>query len=242
MIDPNRPPFDERTFEKIKDAIYEVNQRHWPLLIEMQVPNYHPLNVPVPPQRPIHFRETIVAYALDLFEKEADFYDTFRTDSNYPPWLSRLADRVLNQVLEALDRIEQGNAKATLWYHGVVQPEIVEAVRTRLWHAANQYMQRDSSPIPVETSATEERAEKVTKSSRSNRERIDDFIGKMANAGLRVKRKDIWRVAGYGNATEFERFQRGDVRNKSAVANFQRVFNLSPEDFQKLMKRKQEPA
>jgi hypothetical protein len=148
MIDPERPPLDDRTFERIKDAIYEVNQRHWPVFVEMQVPNYHPRNIPVPPQRPVHFRDSVVAYALELFEKEADFYAPFRTDSRYPPWLSRLADRVIKRVLDALDNIEQGNPKATLWFHGVTQPEIVEAVRERLWHATNQYMQGDTGPHP----------------------------------------------------------------------------------------------
>jgi hypothetical protein len=142
MNDPERPPLDGHTFEKIKDAIHKVNQQHWPTLIEMQIPNYHQLNTPVPPQRPLYFRDTIVAYALDLFEREADFYTPFRTDFRYPPWLSRLKDRVIKQVLDALDKIEQGNPTASLWFHGVPQPEIVEAVRLRLWHATNQYIQR----------------------------------------------------------------------------------------------------
>jgi hypothetical protein len=59
MNDPDRPPLDLLTFEKIKVAIHEIDQRHWPVLIEMQVPNYHPLNIPVPPQRPLHFREPV---------------------------------------------------------------------------------------------------------------------------------------------------------------------------------------
>jgi hypothetical protein len=39
-------------------------------------------------------------------------------------------------------------------------------------------------------------------------------------------------VAGYKNATEFERFQRGAPRKtKSAVETFNRVLNMKPEDF-----------
>lgn len=147
MNDPERPPLDDRAFEEIKAAIHNVDERHWPVLIEMQVPNYCPPNKPVPPQRPIYFRDTVVAYALDLFEREADFYASSHADPRYPPWLSRLADRTLKKVLEALDKIEQGNAKATLWYHGVTQPQIFEEVRNRLWHATNQYMQAASPQV-----------------------------------------------------------------------------------------------
>jgi hypothetical protein len=157
MNDPELPPLDDRTLEEIKDAIHKVNQRHWPALVEMQVPNHHPLNIPVPPQRPLYFRDTVVAYALDLFQSEADFYALFRTDFRYPPWLSRLADRTQNKVLDAFDLIEQGNPNATLWYHGVTQPEIVEAVRSHLWHATNQYIQRIQGDVelrPAEIKAT----------------------------------------------------------------------------------------
>lgn len=227
---------DDRTFEKIKDAIYEVNQRHWPVFVEMQVPNYHPLNIPDPPQRPVHFRDSVVAYALELFEKEADFYAPFRTDSRYPPWLSRLADRVIKRVLDALDRIEQGNTKATLWHHGVTQPEIVEAARLRLWEATNQYMQREAGPR-AEAPKILEPAAHTTQSSLGNRERIDKFIQKMLASGLSIKRKDIWRVAGYTDRTEFERFQRGSSHNKAAASAFNRVLCMAPEDFSKLMKR-----
>ncbi len=72
----------------------------------------------------------------------------------------------------------------------------------------------------------------------SNRQRIDGFILKMANAGLKVKRKDIWQVANYTDRTDCERFQRGTSRNKAAATTFNRVLSMAPEDFSKLMKRK----
>jgi len=56
---------------------------------------------------------------------------------------------------------------------------------------------------------------------------IDVFISKLAEAGRKILRKDIWTVAGYKNATEFERFQRGDARTtRSAAAALSDVLQL----------------
>lgn len=72
----------------------------------------------------------------------------------------------------------------------------------------------------------------------TNRERIDRFVLRMAQAGTKLKRKDIWLVAGYTDRTEFERFQRGDNRNRSAAYTFNRVLGLEPQDFLEVLKRK----
>jgi hypothetical protein len=57
----------------------------------------------------------------------------------------------------------------------------------------------------------------------------------MAASGLKIKRKDIWQVAGYEDRTEFERFQRGEERNRAASMNFNRILNLESADFRKLL-------
>jgi hypothetical protein len=68
---------------------------------------------------------------------------------------------------------------------------------------------------------------------------IDSFIEKVAMAGRKITRRDIWMAAGYKDGTEFERFQRGSSRStKSAAANFQRVLKLQPEDFLRLLGKK----
>jgi hypothetical protein len=68
---------------------------------------------------------------------------------------------------------------------------------------------------------------------------IDAFIWKLAGAGRKITRKNIWTVAGYRNATEFERFQRGDIRTtKSAAAAFKRVLGMMPEAFIGLLDKK----
>jgi hypothetical protein len=91
----------------------------------------------------------------------------------------------------------------------------------------------ESPPIP-DTKPTDQ-AETIEL---TNRERIDRFILKMAQAGTKVKRKDIWLVAGYKDPTEFERFQRGDNRNQSAASTFNRVLGMAPQDFLRLLQQK----
>jgi hypothetical protein len=68
----------------------------------------------------------------------------------------------------------------------------------------------------------------------STRRRIESFIRKLRTAGHTIKKKDIWAVAGYTDATEFERFQREDKRVTSGVTSkFNRILNMSPEVFMK---------
>ena len=146
MIDPERPPLDPLIFEEIKAECHALDLHHWPLLIAFQIPNFHPLNVPVPPSLPLNFREAVLAYAVSLFESEANHYERFRADNRYAPWLNRLEGRVLAKVTDALDKIEQGNPKSSLWYHGMSQQEIVAAVRVRLWEMSSSYWSKDYGP------------------------------------------------------------------------------------------------
>lgn len=74
--------------------------------------------------------------------------------------------------------------------------------------------------------------QKANESPGNRRALIDTFISDVMSAGQRITRKQIWTVAGYTNATEFERFQRGDARTtQSAKDNFTRVLNMKPEEF-----------
>lgn len=73
----------------------------------------------------------------------------------------------------------------------------------------------------------------------TTRERIDAFIEKLLDAGHSITRRDIWQAAGYENATEFERFQRQDVKATTAAkANFNRILDMSPEDFMRVVKNR----
>jgi hypothetical protein len=70
------------------------------------------------------------------------------------------------------------------------------------------------------------------------RQRIETFLETMRQHGHRISRKDIWQLAGYEDATEFERFQREDPRaTAGSRQQFDRVLTLRPEEFvQKLRK------
>jgi hypothetical protein len=61
---------------------------------------------------------------------------------------------------------------------------------------------------------------------------IEAFITKLKDHGHKINRKHIWTVAGYREATEFERYQRGSARTGlNAIENFDRVLRMQPEDF-----------
>lgn len=54
----------------------------------------------------------------------------------------------------------------------------------------------------------------------------------LQRTGKRIAKKDIWIMAGYNDATEFERFQRNDPRTtETAKANFHRVLGMEPDEF-----------
>jgi len=61
---------------------------------------------------------------------------------------------------------------------------------------------------------------------------IENFMLAVLAKGRKIRRKDIWLVAGYTERTEFERFQRNDEdTTKAAKRNFARVLNMSPKAF-----------
>ncbi len=90
------------------------------------------------------------------------------------------------------------------------------------------------------TNATEPGGDNGTNGSGTDqRAAVDAFISKLSDAGRKITRKQIWTVVGYTNATEFERFQRGDNRTtQSAAAAFNRVLNMKPADFIELLGKK----
>jgi hypothetical protein len=115
MDDPERPPLHPIAREQIDVLLYKVDERHWPGIAAFKEPLFYPLSVPVLPPRPLQFTNYLQVYASVLFKTEADQYDQFRKEEQYPAWLSRLADRVIVRVLDAVDKVEAGNPKmATL--------------------------------------------------------------------------------------------------------------------------------
>jgi hypothetical protein len=240
MNDLERPQLEAIVIEEILYSLHKIDLEYWPLIAGFEYPRFIPPPIPVPPKRRLQFLKLLQQYAESLFKTEADYYDPFRSDGRYPAWLSRLSDRTAVQVRTAVDKVEQGFTDASLWFQGATYLDIDHAVRQTLWDLMNHYIQRDAGPHShVETVDKGEAAapSSVALNPAGQRERIDNFIVEMSKHGLKVKRKDIWRVAGYKNPTEFERFQRGDGRNKSASSAFNRVLGLSSEDFSRLIKK-----
>lgn len=61
---------------------------------------------------------------------------------------------------------------------------------------------------------------------------IEAFIARVLASGRKINRTDIWTVAGYKDATEFERYQRADERTRKAGENiFKNILALAPEEF-----------
>ena len=69
------------------------------------------------------------------------------------------------------------------------------------------------------------------------RDLIDQFIVRVrAQTGERIKKADIWKVAGYKEDSEFQRFQRVDKRTtKKATAEFKRVLAMDSRQFLKCL-------
>jgi hypothetical protein len=76
---------------------------------------------------------------------------------------------------------------------------------------------------------------------------VNRFIAEREEAGTeagqearKINRTDIWTVAGYTNATEFERFQRADPRSgRRSIQKFKRTLSMSPEKFLEARKNQQ---
>jgi len=105
-------------------------------------------------------------------------------------------------------------------------------------YAADQVLRL---PPPTLISATGEAEEKYRASDHelTPRKRIKAFIESMNDAGHTITRKNIWRVAGYNDATEFQRFQREDDRVTSGSAvKFNRVLKMSPEVFMEALAKR----
>jgi len=115
-------------------------------------------------------------------------------------------------------------------------------MRSAIWKSLEEVKDRSLRgmsllPKPAATTAAKERT--TTKDER--RELINNFISEVSVAATRrITRTDIWKVAGYRDATSFERFQRNDRRSKSASEAFSRVLKMTPEKFIQVLNRKRD--
>ena len=141
MRDPERP-LDPKIAEQVNSELHALDVKHWPIIAALKVAKYIPPLIPVPPHRPLHLRDCILSYAVELFETEAANYEHLRRDAKYPVFLLKLADRVHRRVVKAIENIEEGDQSSTFWYHGISYAEVVQAVQMRLWTARTQRTQQ----------------------------------------------------------------------------------------------------
>jgi hypothetical protein len=102
------------------------------------------------------------------------------------------------------------------------------------WHA----MLRKLLECDEELARSDAKGKISTQNGMSNRDRVQAFIENMQSHGHHVTKTDIWRVAGYRDATEFQRFQRDDERTTpGSEGKFDRILKLTPQEFiQRLQK------
>ncbi len=141
--------------------------------------------------------------------------------------------------------------RASVWHVGAITGEALThaalKLRAEAWtRAAGGGFPKANKPEESESSGAESTRTEAGPgvngahgNETDQRAAIDAFISKLADAGRKITRKNIWTVAGYTNATEFERFQRGDTRTtQSAAAAFNRVLSMKPENFIGLLDKK----
>lgn len=135
-----RPPLHAITCEQIDQLLHRVDQQHWPNIVAFRAKRRYPLDEPIPPLTPEHLMSAIRWYASMLYKSEADQYEQFRSDSQYPVWLSRLSDRMIGRVMKALDQLDGADPDALLLsYHGLRKDQIETELKKFLWDIGKQY-------------------------------------------------------------------------------------------------------
>jgi hypothetical protein len=151
MSDLDKPPLHPPAYDLIKLALRRVELMFTPRLRGMQTSVI--VNIPgqLPPELiPDILRGLLRQYASVLFKTEADQYPL---DAQLEHWLSKLAGRATDRVMETIERIETG-AAGTLEYHGITKDEMCQTVSEFLQEAAQSYLwQRTQSQDQTATPA-----------------------------------------------------------------------------------------
>jgi hypothetical protein len=103
--DDDRPPLTKFVWEEVEKSLHTVRTTYSNELSELKVP--HPVEPrsggPTPPRLPEHLKDTLCAYARQLFITEADYYPV---SSKVDRWLSKLSERVTERVLQDFKAID----------------------------------------------------------------------------------------------------------------------------------------
>ena len=98
---------------------------------------------PVPPQQPLHVLGTVSAYASQLFYVEAREYSR---DPQLGHWLEKLAERIKERVLRAVDKIDASPTAKRLSYHGVTTAQMRETIDAALQLAIEKQLRQAAAP------------------------------------------------------------------------------------------------
>jgi hypothetical protein len=150
------PPLHPFTRDGIRQAMFRVDELHWPFITQMRAKKHYPLDQPVPPSVPEVLMGHIRAYASVLLKTEADQYEQFRDDARYPTWLAQLVDRVVSHVLTALERLDASDPDSLLLaYHGLTLAGIESSLRTFLREITQPYTGGIARPGPAVTASSD---------------------------------------------------------------------------------------
>jgi hypothetical protein len=154
----------------------------------------------------------------------------------------------VEKTLEALDR---AGRDAVTTFNKPALEDTLRVLRQAIRHAAGQLEaannsaaapseQVDDRPSPVESpleSATPSEMVNGSGPDVSPQTEQQALIQKFMDRVLREKKKrirktDIWRLAGYTEATEFERYQRNDPKTSDGARHkFGLILSMDPEKF-----------
>lgn len=175
-------------------------------------------------EKALRILRTCVVESLDV---QIAFYSSL---PNYTSeWIKEISERTMSAIISLV-----GISGAEYWdyFWDEVRQTVKEHLRTKL-RAVKDASNSKTLTQPVKTVSIAAKDAPV-----NNRNRIEQFILRMADSGMKITRKNIWVVAGYKDPTEFERFQRGSDRNQTANATFNRVLCMEPDVFSRILKQK----
>lgn len=151
MNDPERPPLAPLVLEETRQSAYEIDQRYWPLIVAFRVARFIPPSIPVPPHRPLQMLEVFKSYAKELYEAEANRYESFQSHRLYVTWLSNLNNRIAVHLQEVFQHLEESDpGQATLLWHGIAYLRIDAEVRESMFELGKRYTQGEAKAALVE--------------------------------------------------------------------------------------------
>lgn len=144
VTENERPPLPRLLLDQIDLMLYKVDEKHFRHLADMQVPYEIPPGQPRPPRMPAQLLNQLQWYASVLFTREVQQYGSVRRDARYEVWLSRLADRLVARVVDAVEQVDKGSTTESLRYHGLSQDEMVAGLKESLSALVRKYVWEQS--------------------------------------------------------------------------------------------------